>query len=215
MNLDDVIRSIGEDAGIGVNAPGEKSRILRKLDTTLEEMDALVVWRVAIQDFTKTVAINKNSVAVPETNIFKPIVVNYVDSSGVEHPLTYRELTNFEMNHSNFGTGTTDSPSEYSIGGGYIFIGPGIMAASTTINGKVRRRLTQNDVEQLPAPMVIDGTVRRLAKKGSPEAIAAWNGWNNNKAKIIQDAKKHTAEQRDSNPLDPMIARNIAYINSL
>ncbi|MHC4148852.1 MAG: hypothetical protein ACYSR5_05135 [Planctomycetota bacterium] len=215
MDLDPLLIQIADEAGLGQNISQHKSRILRHLNVVLEEMDPMAVWRCAIVDFSKTVKANKNKVVIQGANIFKPIICNFVNDEGAEYPLTYRELTNFWEEHAAYGTGTNDSPEIYTIGGGYIYIGPGIMAGDTTISGQVRRRLTQNDVSQLPANMLIDGTVKRLAKKGSPESTHAWNGWNLAKEKVIRAAKKHTGEERDVQPVDPVIARNIVYINSV
>jgi len=215
MTLENVISQICSEAGLGENPSQHRDRIIRNLGVVLEEMDALVAWRCAIDHFTKTIPVNTNKVAVPNVNLFKPIVCKFVDSDSVEHVLDYRERTDFEIEDAEYGTDTNDTPTIYTIGGGYIYVGPGIMAVATTITGETRRPLSVNDVPELPAPMMIDGTVKRIAKKGSPEAISAWNGWNLSKKAIITAASKHTGEERDHRPLDPVIARNIAYLSTL
>lgn len=214
MELDQILIQTSIDLGWGENISSNRGKLERGLTVVLEEMDALVDWRCSITDFSKTVSANSNKVIVSNVDIFKPIICRYLDSDSVEHPLTYRELTDYWERDAAWGTDTNDSPTDYTISGGYIYIGPGVMDSATTITGQVRRRLNVNDVPNLPAPMLIDGNVKRLAKKGSPESIAAWSGWNNARDMILA-AKKHTAEQRDTQPIDPVIARNIAYLKSL
>jgi hypothetical protein len=215
MQLNDLLIQISTEAGLGENPEPHKSMLLRNLKVVLEEMDGLVTWRCAVIDFSKTVPANANKVLVSNVNLFKPIICRWVDSDSVEHPLTYRELTNYWIEDADYGTDTNDSPTLYTIAGGYIYVGPGVMDAATTITGQARRRLSTNDVDELPAPMLVDGTVKRVAKKGSPESIAAWNGWNLSKSSILTAAARHTGEERDVQPLDPVIARNISYLQSL
>jgi len=215
MDLDPIIKQISIEAGLGENVTPHKSNIQRNLAIVLEEMDSMVNWRCSVMDFSKTVAANSNKALVSNVNLFKPIICRFVDSDSKEHPLTYRELTDYWIEDAKFGTDTNDSPTLYTIAGGYIYVGPGVMSASTSITGQVRRRLTENDVNELPAPMLVDGTVKRMTKAGSPENIRAWNGWNNSVRSIVEASKKHTGEERDVQPLDPVIARNIAYIKSL
>ncbi len=214
MDLEDVLTEILDEAQMGQNLTTHRTRIIRKLRVTLGEMDAMTMWRCAVVDFTKSVPANKNKVSVSSTNLFKPLICNYVTSDGVKYPLTYREMTNFEMKHAAYGTGTTDKPTIYTIGGGNIYIGPGIMAARTVISGKVRRRLTENDVSQLPAPMLVSGTVKRLAKDVDRRTNARIN-WLTMRKEIITAASKHTSEERDTSPLDPVIQRNINYMSTL
>jgi hypothetical protein len=215
MELEPLIQQISVEAGLGENVTPHRSNILRNLQVVLEEMDSMVNWRCSIVPFSKTINANDNKALVSNVNLFKPIICRFVDSDSVERPLTYRELTNYWIEDADWGTDTNDFPTIYTIAGGYIYVGPGIMDASTTITGFVRRRLTENDVAELPASMLVDGTVKRITKAGSPESIRAWSGWNASRNNIILAAKKHTGEERDVQPLDPVISRNINYLSSL
>lgn len=215
MDLNSIIEQICVEAGFGENILPHEGNVKRNLKVVLEEMDALVTWRCAVMSFSKTISADNNKALVSNVNLFKPIVCKWTDSDNAEHILTYRALTDFWIKHADYGTDTNDYPTIYTISGGYIYVGPGMMASSTSISGQVRRRLTENDVEQLPAPMLIDGVVRRITKAGSNESIRAWSGWKQSKQAIIEAAKKPTSEERDVMPLDPVIERNIAYLNSI
>lgn len=219
MNSEEVFIEVADAVGWGQNISQKRSILERRLGVVLEEMDPLASWRCAIVNFSKTVAVNKNKVVVASVNLFKPIICRFVNSEGIETPLTFREMTNFWIEDAEFGTGTNSTPSIYTIGGGYIYIGPGIMAASTSITGQVRRRLTPNDVNQLPAPMIIDGMIKRTLTKrtiADPSIrVDARISWLTNKKAIVTAASKRTSEERDVQPLDPMIARNMAYLKTL
>ena len=216
MELQELMEQIAVEAGLGINVTTAiENNIRRNLKVVLEEMDALVSWRCAVIDFSKTISASNNKALVSDVNLFKPIICIWTDSDNAQHVLTYRELTNFWDEHAAYGTDTNDYPEIYTISGGYIYVGPGLMSDSTSISGKVRRRLTENDVDELPSPMLVDGTVKRITKAGSPEQIRAWSGWNQEKQAIIAAAKKHTGEERDFTKLDPVIKRNLNYINNL
>lgn len=216
MTSEEIFIEVSDVVGWGQNISQKRSTLERKLSVVLAEMDDLVSWRCAIVDFSKTVPINKNRVVVSSINLFKPIICKFVDSDGVEKPLTHREMTNFEIQDARFGTGTNESPTIYTTGGGYIYVGPGIMAVATTISGKVQRRLTPTDINQLPASMIIDGMVKRTitARTIADPTIRtdARISWLTNKKAIIAAALKRTSEERDTQPLDPVIARNIRYM---
>ena len=211
MTEKEIFAEVADTIGGKQNVTQRKSIFKRKLTLALEELDPLVQWRCAIIDFSTLVRVNKNRVSVSNVNLFKPIICKYVDDDSVEFPLTYREMTNFQIQDAKYGTGTNDFPTIYSLGGGYIYVGPGIMGTAASIQGMVQRRLTHNDVEQLPGPMIVDGIIARMAKDVDIRTNARIN-WFTNKKAIVTAAHKKTAEERDVQDIDPVILRNQRYM---
>jgi hypothetical protein len=216
MTLDQIRTQIAEEAGLlagNANVSQAMGAMIdRKIQLVLAEMDKLTQWRCAVEDFDATVPANDRRVMVASFPTLK-IISCLAVVSGVQKELDYISLTEFESQSANYYGTTNSAPTNYSVGGNMLYVGPGNLAASTNITGKVQRRLTTNDVENLPEAMIVDGVLRRMLPKGTPGQIAAWNGWNTAKSGLgVQ--QKATAESRGK-VLDAQIAANMNYLNSI
>jgi hypothetical protein len=222
VQTDDILKEVIVDYNSEVlgsplralNLDQDRSFLERKLNVVLGRMNYIADWSFAIVDFSKTIAANSDRVTIVEYDIFKPVTCKAI-ISGAEKNLTYYSFSDFEIRASDYYGTTNNDPSDYSIAGEYVYIGPGKAGSATTIFGQVRRKLTINDTQYLPEQMLIDGLLMRLFKKGTGAQIAAWNGWNNGIKDVSSDAKKRTAEDKTLRQLDPIVLRNQRYLNSL
>jgi len=210
MNLSETKKEIAELSGISLDQ--NESLIERKILIALSRIDAIVDWNIAIKDFSKTIAAGKNYALVSDDFIFKPVVC-VISISDNSYDLDFLQLTDFKRQTANI-TSTVSTPRKYSVGGNRLYVGPGLLAAEATITGSYRRRLTLNDVEYIPADLIINKALMSLHTPGTPEHIAAWSGWKE-ASKDIAKVYKVTAEKRSKKPLDKQLEANASYLNSL
>jgi hypothetical protein len=211
MILDDIRIGIAEEAGIKVEQ--KKSFIDRNISLVMEDLDEMGRWQCAIEPYTLTVPADKNKVSTSRYSIFR-IVSCIATVSGEDKELHWVSMTDFKRLGTAYST-TNSNPTKYSRAGRNLFVGPGILASATEINGDYRRRLTLSDVEHFPGSVIIDGVLRRITEKGSNENISARYNWNLWKKTIERKAVKSTEEKRTTRVLDSQIAANQDYINNL
>lgn len=209
-NIKDVRQTIAEGAAISLTK--NKALIDRRINIALEDIDSIVEWNFAIKSFEKDITVNKNSVSVGSDMIFHPVFCK-VTMSDDTWPLNYISLTDFERQTANIST-VNNYPTLYSVGGNRLYVGPGLLGSAAVIEGKYQRKLTINDIPNLPASLVINRALMGMLKAGTPQQIAAWSGWKSG-VKSIQETYKVTAETRSYNYLDEQVQINMAYLDSL
>jgi len=211
MILEDIKKSISKESGLSLTQ--NRSLIERNISIVMEDLDEMGKWHFTIQPYNLTVPAGSNKKSIAHLNPFR-IVSCIATKSGGTMELDFTNLTDFKRLGTKFTT-TNSNPDKYSLAGGFLWVGPGLLASATVINGDYRRRLTLDDVEQFPGSMIIDGANRRLTKKGTDVNIAARSGWNEWKRSMASKDQKITEEKRSVRFIDPQIAANIRYINSL
>jgi len=210
MNLLQAKQEIAQQAGI--NLGQNEAMIGRKIGVALESIDFVVVWNFAVKAFSKSISADHNSASVGSNLIFHPIFCKATIGDDV-YPLDYMTLSDFERETANWTT-TNDYPTNYSVGGNKIYVGPGLLGSDATIEGKYQRKLTTSDIPYLPGSMVIDRTLMLILKPGTPEHIAAWSGWKEI-VKQVRNSYTVTKEYRSHSDMDDQILLNMAYMDSL
>ena len=211
--IDAIVDEYNSSAEKSISYSQRKSMINRSIELALEKIDSVAPWNFAIKSYSKTIQAGKNSVSIGLDMIFKPLSCIITIGDNI-YPLDYINLTDFENRTALLSDNTTSYPNLYSIGGNKLYVGPGLLADSAVVTGKYQRKLTIDDIPYLPANLIIDRSLMRLCKKGTPTNIAAWSGWKEGKADI-ERTYKITAEKHSYFRLDEQVEENMEHMDSL
>jgi hypothetical protein len=211
----EVVDGFNQATGQKTSIEQSRSMIHRKIAIVLSQLDTMAAWPFAIEDFSVSIPANSGSALVSNFDIFKPVSCKATFGTTTDKPLIFLEITDFDIKSANYVGSTNGDPDYYSLAGKNIYVGPGLLAEATTVSGRYQRKLILADISSLPAQMIIDGTLKRMLKKGTPEDIAARTEWNMGKGDMKRSMTKATEERRSIKRLDPRIAANNRYENSL
>jgi hypothetical protein len=221
MTSDDAVKAIIAEYNANVESPArllnesqDKDSILRDIANILDEIDYVFDWPCAIDDFSLVIPANSDNKEIPDFDMFRAVICKTIIGNA-ERVLDYYPLTDFKIRSTGYYGGTNDDPTDYSTGGNKIYVGPGNMTNAITVFGQVRRKLVLNDIQYLPGRLITAGVLRNRFKKGTPANIASWNGWNVAISNVKTSYNKRTGEERALRTIDPQIARNTAFLNSL
>ncbi|MHC4800361.1 MAG: phage adaptor protein [Planctomycetota bacterium] len=169
MNVS-VVRKILERR-TGLNYSQNKEIIDSAIDATLEEIGNRFRLAKAHKSVSRTIAASAYLVTAPE-EYSQILSVEYEYASGGNDyrvHLDRKEVSEYHLLNEGKQGQSTDSQVFYTISGDEIWTGPGVVFTGGTIEIQFQRRLTVNDIDDLPnGKIVVDGAETNLWPAGDP-----------------------------------------------
>lgn len=155
----------------GLNYKQNKEIFDAAISLTMEEIGNRFRLAKAHKFVNRTIAAESFKVNAPEEySQILSIDYNYV-SGGNDYRshLDYKEISEFHLLNEGKQGVSTDFLKYYTITGDEIWVGPGVVFTGGTIKIQFQRRLTLNDINDLPnGKIVIDGAETNLWPSGDP-----------------------------------------------
>ncbi len=165
-----VVRKILERR-TGLNYAQNKEIFNSAIDLAMEEIGNRFLLAKAHKTVSKTIAAEAYQVNAPEEySQILSVDYNFVsDENNYRRHLTRKEISSFHLANEGKQGVTTDRLKFYTITGDEIWVGPGVVFTGGTIKIQYQRRLTVNDINDLPnGKIVIDGAETNLWPSGDP-----------------------------------------------
>lgn len=165
-----VVRKILERR-TGLNYTQNKEIFNSAIDLAMEEIGNRFLLAKAHKSVSRSIAAEAYTVNAPEEySQILSIDYNY-ESGGNEHRshLNRKEISEFHLLNEGKQGVSTDFLKYYTITGDEIWVGPGVVFTGGTIKIQYQRRLTENDINDLPnGKIVIDNAETILWPSGDP-----------------------------------------------
>lgn len=165
-----VVRKILERR-TGLNYKQNKEIFNSAIDLAMEEIGNRFLLAKAHKSVFRTIAAEASSVIAPE-EYSQILSVDYNFVSGgndYRRHLDRKEISSFHLANEGKQGVSTDRLIFYTITGDEIWVGPGVVSTGGTVIIQYQRRLTTNDIDDLPnGKIVIDGAETNLWPSGDP-----------------------------------------------
>ncbi len=165
-----VVRKILERR-TGLNYRQNKEIIDAAIGLAMEEIGNRFLLAKAHKTVNRSIAAEASAVLAPEEySQILSIDYNY-ESGGNDYRshLSFKKISEFHLKNEGKQGVSTDFLRYYTITGDEIWVGPGVVFTGGTIKIQFQRRLTVNDIGDLPnGKIVIDGAETNLWPSGDP-----------------------------------------------
>lgn len=165
-----VVRKILERR-TGLNYRQNKEIIDAAIGLAMEEIGNRFLLAKAHKSVTRNIAAEAFNVIAPaEYSQILSIDYNFVSGgNNYRRHLDRKEISGFHLANEGKQGVSTDKIRFYTITGDEIWVGPGVVSTGGTIRVQFQRRLTVNDISDLPnGKIVIDGAETNLWPSGDP-----------------------------------------------
>lgn len=158
MNYDAAKRLVAQKSGI--NLAQNRTLIETAILAALEEIGVHLTIRKAVKSKNKTISAGGNYVTwAEEYSRFVSVTYRYAAGTSMyNRPLTKQSLTEYEIDNAGLQSQESDMVTRYCPRGDKIWIGPGNVQTGGTLIIFYQRKLTPEDIEDLPdSNMVVWG----------------------------------------------------------